>query len=250
MKQVIVLLSLLTATLFSQEVDITRGQFWGRVTIAPQFDNGFSAILSASMRDNFSITKEVNGVEKPASVQGNWLNELYLGAGWKKKVGKRSLYSTQLLYRPQFWYPNSTDNAYLRHTIMSNNNLYNSFNRFKFHQRISLWGLFKTADEELEYNNELIVRYLFGPELKLGKRITLSVKGEPFFKVTADETDIDGTELFNRFYVWSGVDFSPTKGVKLTLNYVNMNIFQTEQKSVTDHTIYAHVTFAPQWKSK
>lgn len=229
----------------AQDIEITRGQFWGRVTFAPQFDKGFGGIVSASIRDNFSISKEVNGSEKVVTEQGNWLNELFLGASWKKKIGKKNVFMTQLIYRPQFWYPdNIGGSSYLRHTIMSNNNFFHKLKPFTLHHRISLWGLF---EEDSKRDNELILRYKFGPQLNLGKKITIFSKVEPFLKLTASDTDTDGTEIFNRIYTWSGLTFKPTSGVKLTTQYVNMQIFPTENKHVSDHTLYIHAIFSPKW---
>lgn len=232
----------------AQDIELKRGQLWGRVTFSPQFEKGFSAIISSSMRDNFSISKEVNGVEKPIDEQGNWLNELFLGAGWKHKVGKRSVFSTQLIYRPQFWYSDNVGgNSYLRHTLMSNNNLRQKLKPITLHHRVALWGLFNKEQGDINLDNELILRYMFGPELNLGKKVTLFIKAEPFLKLTADDTDTDGTELFNKLYTWNGMNFKPTKGLKLSAQYINMQIFPSESKHVTDHTVYLHVAFLPKW---
>ncbi len=243
------ILTTLLSSLLSKEIDITRGQFWGRITVAPQFENGFGAHLSAGMRDNLSISKEVDGEKKPSTEQGNWLNELYLGASWKTKLGKRTKFITQLTYRPQFWYPDrKAGSSYLRNTVMSSTSLFHSFKNISLHQRATLWGLFSAEQDSVTFDNELIVRYLLGPEIKFAKRSKISLKAEPFFKVTADGSDVDGTELFNRFYTWVGYELSPLSGVKLVLNYVNMHIYQTENKHITDHTFYAHVIFAPKWR--
>ncbi len=244
---------LLVASIFSvsysNDIEITRGQFWGRLTVAPQFENGWSGILSASMRDNVSISSEVNGTEKTLDVQGNWLNELYLGAGWKHRVGERSIFSNQLVYRPQFWFSDGVaGDEYLRHTVMNSSNLFHKFKRVTLHQRINVWGLFETKCKDQNFDNELILRYMFGPELRIGDKTSLFVKGEPFLKVTADDSDNDGTQLFNRFYTWSGIDFKPNQSVKLSAQYINMRTFVTENKTVLDHTIYISATFLPNWR--
>ncbi len=245
----LILFVLVVHSVYSQEVDITRGQFWGRITVAPQFENGFSAILSASMRNNISITKEINGVEKSALEEGQWLNELYLGASWKKKVGNRSTFLTQLIYRPQFWYPDLKGGSpYLRNSLMSNSSLFHSLNRITIEQKLSLWALLAAEQETSRYDTELILRYLVGPSVKIGKRVNLSLKVEPFWKLTASDSDLDGTKIFSRFYTWAGFEFTPLRGVKLGVSYINMLIYQSENKQVVDHTVYGHVIFAPKWK--
>lgn len=251
MKRVATLLILLTilAPIFAQDIQINRAQLWTRITVAPSFNNGFGAYLSAGMRDNFSISKEVNDIEKPAKEQDFWLKEMMAGASWGIKAGERSYFKTLLLYRPQFWYPdNSAGESYLRHTVMSSNNIFHKFNRITLHQKLMLWGQFETSQGDNQYDNELILRYLLGPEFSFNSKISLSIKAEPFFKLTADKTDPDGTELFNRFVTWAGVTIKPTKDIKLSLEYVNMQIFPKENIHVKDHYIYAHVTYAPKMK--
>lgn len=245
----IVIFALLTP-LFAQDVEINRGQLWTRLTVTPTFEKGFGAYLSAGMRDNFSITKEVNGNEKPATEQNFWLKEMMIGPSWGTKAGKRSSFKTLLLYRPQFWFPdNSGGDSYLRHTIMSSNNFFSKFNRITIHQRAMLWGQFETAQGENQFDNELIFRYLVGPEFAFNKKVSISVKAEPFLKLTADDDDLDGTELLNRFATWTGVTVKPMKDLKLSLSYVNMQIYPKENIHIKDHYIYAHVTYAPKIKS-
>ncbi len=247
--RVVVLVASILGVSFAQDMSVTRGQFWGRISVLPQFENGWSGVISASMRDNISISKEVNGVEKEIAVQGNWLNELYLGAGWKHSVGERSLFSNQLVYRPQFWYSDRVaGDPYLRHTVMNSANLFHKFPRITIHQRVNLWGLFETKREDLHYDNELILRYMVGPELKIGDKTSLFIKAEPFLKLTANESDADGTELFHRFYTWSGVTIAPHSKVKLSAQYVNMRTFLTDHRTIVDHTLYISATFTPNWR--
>ncbi len=249
LKAAALLVAISLVTVFSQEVSINRGQFWGRITVAPQFENGWSGLLSASMRDNFEITKEVNGNQSPASLQGNWLNEFYLGVGWKHRLGKSSVFANQLIYRPQFWYSDGVaGEPYLRHTFMNSSNIFHKLKPFTIHHRVTLWGLLETRRENPKFDNEFVLRYMVGPEFRVGSKTRLFVKVEPFLKLTADDSDLDGTELFSRFYTWSGIDFKPTPSVKLSLQYVNMKIFATETKTVLDHTIYMNVTLMPSWK--
>lgn len=246
----LLVLSALLTPLFAQDVEINRGQLWTRLTVAPTFEKGFGAYISVGMRDNFSISKAVNGTEKPAQEQGFWLKEMITGPSWSTKVGKRSSFKTQLLYRPQFWFPDNTGgDSYLRHTVMSSNNLINRFNRITLHQRIMVWGQFEAEQGANLYDNELILRYMAGPELRLNKMFSLSIQVEPFLKLTADENDLDGTELFNRFVTWSGINMKPTKNLKLSLQYVNMQIFPQKNIHVKDHYIYAHIIYSPKVKS-
>lgn len=242
------LILLIVGTLFS-ETAINRGQFWGRLTYAPRLEQGLGLMLSAGMRDNFSINKEVNGIEKPASEQEFWLKELMVGPTFSKRFSEKIVFNTQLLYRPQRWFPdNSGGDSYLRHTIMYNGNLFQKLGKIKLHYRLALWHQFATTQSgsvTKEYDNELYVRLMAGPVIPIGKRVTLFTKAEPFFKVTASDDDIDGTEIFSKLMLWNGISYKLTKELSLSAQYIHVTTLPKESVVVRDHYLYLHMIFNP-----
>lgn len=247
------LILLMVGTLFS-ETTINRRQFWGRVTYMPKLEKGLGLMISGGMRDNFSITKEVGGIEKPAVEQKFWLKELMIGPTFGKSISPKLSFNTQLLYRPQFWYPDSRGGeSYLRHTIMYNGNLFQKLGKVNMHYRLSLWHQFaaeQSGSVTKEYDNELYLRLMAGPMVPLGKRVVLFSKVEPFIKVTASDSDSDGTEYFNKVILWNGLTYKLSKELSLSTQYVYMSTFPKESISVNDHYIYLHMTFTPTFRAK
>lgn len=233
------------------ETEVTRGQFWGRVTYAPKLEKGIGFITSAGIRENFSIAKEVNGSTKPATEQEFWLKELMIGPTFNKKLNDKLSMNNQLLYRPQLWFPdNNSGTTYLRHTVMLNSNLFQKVgSKLKLHYRLSLWQQFEATqrNETLkEMDNELYIRLMAGPVVPIGKRLTIFSKIEPFLKVTASDTDIDGTELLNKVVSWNGITFKATRDFSLSAQYVLMVTHPSDVLTVKDNYLYVHMTYAPQ----
>lgn len=250
-KKMQTLLPLLIAGLLFGETTIQRGQFWGRLTFAPKLERGLGLFLSAGMRDNYSIKKEVDAIEKPATEQHYWLKELMIGPSYSTKLSSKVTLNGQVLYRPQLWYPGESSN-YLRHTIMYNSNLFQRLGKIKLHYRLSLWHQFaatQSGTTPKEFDNELYIRIMAGPVFPLGKRVTLFTKVEPFLKVTASESDVDGTEFFNKLVLWNGFSYKMTKELSLSAQYVQMTTFPHNTLTVRDHYLYLHLIFQPTFHS-
>lgn len=252
-RKLAIMLLLLSTALFA-DVEVKRGQFWGRVTYAPKLEKGIGFMISAGMRDNFSITKEVNGVEKESQKQEFWLKELMIGPTHSMKIGKKLSLQNQLLYRPQLWYPDNNGGVnYLRHTLMANSNLFHSLGKLKIHYRLSFWNQFEAIQHSTNskvMDNELYVRIMAGPVVPLGKRVSLFSKIEPFLKVTVSDTDVDGTEFMNKVVSWNGINIKATPDFTLSMQYVHMSSFPSETLTVRDNYLYLHMIYAPSPKSK
>lgn len=253
-KRVVLSLTIFLSIAMAAETTVTRGQFWGRITYKPVLEKGWGFMVSAGMRDNFSINKEVDGAEKPSTEQNFWLKELMIGPTYSRKLSEKLTMSNNILYRPQLWFPdNRAGENYLRHTLMVQSNLKQNLGKLKLHYRVSLWEQFEaTQSTEIpkSYDNELYLRLMAGPEITFGKKVTLSTKIEPFLKLTASETDIDGAELFNKLVSWNGIALHLTNALSLSTEFVHMSSFPKEGLTVRDNYIYAHMVYAPKTVKK
>jgi hypothetical protein len=230
-------------TVHSRDITVQRNQIWNRLTVQPQFNNGFGALLSGGFRENrnVEIAREENDPVQGKN-QGVWLREYWIGPTWNKATGPSTRYVQQLLYRPQFWYTDLQGGTpYLRHTFQNNHNLFISLSpAWRIHQRATLWGMAATEN----FSNELIFRYLAGPQFHPLKKLSLGVKVEPFFKLTAHEDDDDGTEFFHKLALWNTLTVYPVKGLGVSLEYVYIQSHPESSRRIDDHYLSVHTNFS------
>lgn len=253
-KRVVLSLVLFFSLSMAAETKVIRGQFWGRITYTPVLEKGWGFMVSAGMRDNFSIKKEVDGTEKPATEQNFWLRELMVGPTFSRTLSEKIVMSNSILYRPQLWYPdNSGGESYLRHTLMLQSNLKQMVGKLRLHYRVAFWEQFETVQigsGTNSYDNELYLRLMAGPEWRIGEKLTLSTKIEPFLKLTASDSDRDGTEVLNKLVSWNGLTIHLTNALSLSSEFVHMSSFPKEGLTIRDNYIYAHMIFSPKTVKK
>ncbi|MGM0443207.1 MAG: DUF2490 domain-containing protein [Fibrobacterota bacterium] len=253
MKHVVVAVAFLAAVVSAAEteVNISRVQAWPRISGAGSIGTqGFGWFALMGGRSNLAFSKEKNETEVDDHSQGFWRADLIAGPSWKKRLSPELTFSTKLLYRP--WIENVDEVAGKRVFRNSFSNRYDLFHRpggdFSFHYRLIGW--LHVEEEDHGYDNEFYVRGLAGTDYKLSKRFSLFLEEEVFLKPTADDSDVDGSEVFAKNMVWTGVKYRISPQLLLRLQYVNTltNKQDTDplKISVMDHSINLHLHITPQ----
>lgn len=226
-KSSILLLAILSAALsvFSapqKEVVVNRSQAWVLGQLKINLNANWGMLLREGSRYNLTYAKEVDGVIMDDKTEGFWLQELWAGAYYKRPISKKLVFSANLLYRPQYWYPDESKSAsFLRHTFSSALSGNYAHGKVTLNYRLMVWGLFAAEQTEtVKSDNEAIIRNLFGATWSFSKNWKTQLSYELYLKPTADDDDVDGTEVVYRHAIWAGVQYVPVTSLTLSLQYV------------------------------
>lgn len=251
LKKTVSLMLLSTLVLFAKEVDVNRLQNWNRISAVGKVGTkGFGYFSLLDMRYNLGISKEVNGSEVASETSDFWRADLIAGGSWGKKLSEKVAFSTKLLYRP--WLQNVDETAgerFLRHSIENRYELtHNIAPKLKLNYRLINWLQF--ADSTVaNYDTEFTIRTMAGVKVPLNKKISLVLEEELFWKLTVEDTDIDGKELLHKNMLWSGAAFRLKPSMLLKLQYVHSltRMADTEllTQNVTDHYLSLHLHLMP-----
>lgn len=236
--------------LAAPDVQINRGQVWLRAQYhAKLTSNGFGVIAMAGSRYNYALTKTVDADDRDADTQEKWLQEFWVGPSWSKKISPKLLLKANLLYRPQMWYiDDKASEGYMRTTFTNVYTLFQKAGPVKMQYRVMLWNQFAVENRDLD--NELYNRNLVGVIVPIGKKVSLFAKDELFLKLTADDTDKDGTEVLSKNVIWSGASIKVAKSLTIALQYVFMETYKKPTFKIRDHYIFMDVKFATSFVSK
>jgi hypothetical protein len=239
----------------TQEIDISRGHLWPRATLKTKIhSSGIGAMVIAGSRYNFSYSKTVNEKDVTAETENAWLQELWLGPTFGGKLGSSLKYSVNLMYQPRFWYVDDDSKSYVRHGIWNAWSLNHSIKKVGLTYRVVFWDWLPVSSDNTEFDNEFITRLLVAAEFPLFKNFSAVADEEVYLKLSADETDLDGTEVFSTNAISAGIKFKPVKEFDIALKYVNMftNKQNTEAKkiSVYDHYIMIDIVYALDFSAK
>jgi hypothetical protein len=259
MKMIFSITALLITSFLSeaavQETDISRGQLWPRAALKVKFhSSGIGAMVMAGSRYNFSYSKTVNDKSVDSETEKAWLQEVWVGPTYGGKAGSNIKYSINLMYQPRFWYVDDDTKNYLRHAIWNSWSLNHAIKKVGMTYRLVLWDWLPVNNDHAELDNEFVTRLLVGAEFPLFKNFSAVADEEVYLKLSAGETDIDGTEVFSTNAASAGIKFKPIKAFDIALKYVNMftNKQNTETKkvSVFDHYIMLDLVYALDFSAK
>jgi len=252
MKRLLILFSMLFTftALFSaqKEIKLNRSHSWTRLAFSGKSaTKGIGFLAMAGSRYNLSLSKNLNEKEIDDKNTEAWLQELWVGPTFTKKIATNLTFKSLLLYRPQLYYLDEVGgDPFTRHTFSLHNNIVYKYGKIRLRYRLTLWDLMSVEDADgKSYENEIILRNLIGISIPIIPKINGVIEEEIFLKTTASENDNDGTEFFNRNVIWAGLDYKVTNNFKVELRYAWMYINSTSNDSlqiqVNDH--YALVTF-------
>ncbi|MCD4654724.1 DUF2490 domain-containing protein [bacterium] len=230
-----------------QDINVDRFQFWGNFIYKAKItQEGFGFFAKYGSRYNMDYEKEVDGVIKDDESQGSWLNELFIGPSYAKKLSDKITFSTSLQYRPMFFYLDEArdvdPDSYVEHTIHWPTEVFYKTKFMTVSYRLILWNRFPTdytkGSSEIETDNEFLTRHKIGFTFPVHKKVKLHIGEEIFLLHTAD----DGQDTFWRNAVWADVTVkSPIKGLAVKLGYANYLTFKEDSAArdidVNDHYV-------------
>ncbi len=189
------------------------------------------------MRYSVNYEKTVNEKTTDSTARENWRTDLSVGPLWNHKIAGKLPLSVKVLYHPM-WNNLSepVEKKYLRHSAEIQAELIQPVGK-KIKLKYRLMGLNWFEGETGEgksLDNEFYIRMLAGGIFPVSKQFQLLLDEEIFLKPTADDTDLDGTERFNKNLIWAGGQWKPNEVVTVKLQYVHTftNMEQTDLKEV------------------
>jgi hypothetical protein len=236
----IILLTFAAVHSATQTIDISKGQLWGRAALKLKLNsNGFGAVVMAGSRYNVSYSKHVNSVETSTQTEDAWLQEVWVGPSYSGKHGAAVKYSASILYAPQIWYVEDDLRDYTQHALQASYILTRTLKTVSLSYRAMLWYLFEVDNEHAKLDNELLSRWLVNLNIPIKGIVSAIIEDEVYLKMTADEKDLDGTEVFNKNAFSAGLRIKPSKSTMIDLKYVN--IFTNKQNDNIKHVfVYDH----------
>ena len=254
MKQLL-LIGLLCSLLFGNSVDVDRFNLWPRTTVMGNFGTSKIGYFGlADMRYNITFTKTINDSLLNNEQQSIFRSDLIIGPTWSTKINQKLPFRVGLLYHPMFNITSEVSpTSFVRHSLELRLDLKQPIKKGTIRYRIIGWNWFSTAlDNGRKLNNEVVVRILLGGVIPLNKQWQIIVDEEIVLKPTADKSDWDGTEVFNKNNIWAGIQWHPNALITVKLQYMNAYTrnMRTETKNVTlvDNSIMANVIFTPPQK--
>ncbi len=249
MKRAVFALTALAVSAFSaQNVEVNRFSLFPRLTVQGDFGNSsFGYFVLGDMRYSLSYEKKSNDKLVDSTARELWRTDLTVGPSWNTKLGDKLPLSVKLLYHPMW--NNSSDvveKPYLRHSAEIQADLTQPVGKkVKLRYRIIASDWFKgETGEDKALDNEIYTRLLAGGIFPVSKQFQLLLDEEIFLKPTADDTDLDGTELFHKNVVWAGGQWKPNPVLTMKLQYVHTftNSEQSDIRTVevTDPAVMVH----------
>lgn len=240
------------------EVSKTRAQFWARTAfLINSSENRRVFFAMVSSRYNYytdGLKKSEKGALRFDNTDGFWQNRLWAGPVFQIKLLPALKNMTHLLYEGTVLYADEkavnlkgdTFKRYIRHGAEVRNSFVFHGNGFNVCYRTMFTNRFgaDTGNGEC-LDNEIINRHGVSLRIPLISSFSIFFMEEVYLKLTADDTDLDGTETFHKNALWAGVGYRPLNDFHISMRYCYMytNCMDLDAKSIQvyDHFICFHI---------